>query len=230
MPFNPIPDNWIPPGHADNGGDVIFILKDQLGLTHSLSPYLTQEPAPTDDQCRMIKVSSYILSRASHVFEAMFDPRFTNGANLSSSSPYEVPLPEDDCQAMVWLCFALHSQELPGNQIPLDLSKRLATLCDKYDCARALQPWSCMWLHKLRISMAYDGDWQQLLWMAHLFQDRQAFGSPRRVWCMVRSQGTLLSMRKTLLASLSCRAVYVVCESQEEYVPFDCRSAWLRCS
>ena len=126
MPYNPIPGELVPEGHADPEGDVIFLLDTEHTLTNG--------------QYRSLKVSSHILSRASPVFKAMFDPRFTGGAELSSANPREMRLPEDDCQATIWLCFALHSQDLPEGRMPLVLLKKLALLCDQYDCARALQP------------------------------------------------------------------------------------------
>jgi len=122
MPDDKIPEDWTPEGHADAEGDVIFLLN-------------TEHPE-TEGQYRSLKVSSHILNRASPVFKAMFDPRFTGNVEFSSANPREVCLPEDDCQATAWMCFALHSQYLPEGRIPLDLLKRLAILCDKYDCAR----------------------------------------------------------------------------------------------
>ena len=102
----------------------------------------------TDSQSRPLRVSSHAISNASPVFKAMLNPRFTDKDNFSFADPLELDLPDDDCDAMIWMCFALHLQDLPEGRVPLELLKRLAILCDKYDCARAMQPWSRLWLYE----------------------------------------------------------------------------------
>lgn len=115
------------------------------------------------------------MTRASWVFKAMFDPLFTGVAHFSSIDPLEVRLPDDDCQAMTWMCFALHLQDLPEGQMPLLLLQRLAILCDKYDCARALQPWSRLWLREHLHTYEPDGIKWGILWMSYAFQEHVAF-------------------------------------------------------
>lgn len=65
-------------------------------------------------------------------------------------------MPEDDYQAMTWICFALHLQDLPEGCMPLELLKKIALLVDKYDCARKFQPWSRLWLEEWIDSLAED--------------------------------------------------------------------------
>ena len=115
------------------------------------------------------------MTRASPVFKAMFDPIFTGVAHSSSAEPLEVSLPDDDYQAMTWMCSALHLQDLPEGQMPLVLLHKLALLCDKYDCARALQPWSRLWLRGLMSSAMPDRAKWNILWMSYAFQDHVTF-------------------------------------------------------
>ncbi|KAG7008886.1 L-amino-acid oxidase [Physcia stellaris] len=158
---DPILSEFTPEGHADPEGDVIF--------------YLDTESTSTDGQHHLLKISSQTMSRASPAFRAMFNPRFTGRADFSPHDPLEISLPEDDYQAMTWICFALHLQNLPEGRMPLALLKKIALLADKYDLARKLQPWSRLWLDEWSDSAAQDKDRWELLWMAYALFDVQMF-------------------------------------------------------
>ena len=158
---NPIPSEFTPEGHADPGGDVIFSLDT--------------ESTPTDGQHHLLKVSSQTMSRASPAFRAMFNPRFTGRADFSPHDSLEIALPVDDYQAMTWICFALHLQDLPEGRMPLALLKKIALLADKYNLARKLQPWSRLWLDEWSDSAAHDENYWELLWVAYALLDVQIF-------------------------------------------------------
>ena len=160
-PYKPIPSDFTPEGHADPEGDVIFSLDT--------------ENTPTNGQHHLLKVSSQIMSRASPVFEAMFNPRFTGRANFSYHDPLEIALPQDDYQALTWICFALHLQDLPEGRMPLELLKRIGILADKYGCAQKLQPWSRLWLDEWSDSAAQDWNRWEFLWMGYALLDVQIF-------------------------------------------------------
>lgn len=70
-------------------GDVFFVLGEH--------------PATTT-----IQVSSEILSAASPVFAALLGPHFCEGKTLSKNSTVEIPLPEDNLEAITNLCRVLH--------------------------------------------------------------------------------------------------------------------------
>ena len=159
--YNPIPSDFTPEGHADPEGDVIFSLDTEGTLN--------------DGQPHLLKVSSQTMSRASRAFNGMFNPRFTGRADFSPNDPLEIALPEDDYQAMTWICFALHLQDLPEGRIPLALLKEIALLADKYNLALNLQPWSSLWLHEWSGSSADDESYWELLWMAYALLDFQMF-------------------------------------------------------
>ena len=162
MPYNPIPDGFAPDGHADQEGDIIFLL--DMKSTKSMG-----------SDHRSLKVSSKIMSHASPVFKAMFHPRFTGRAEFSSKDLLELSMPDDDCEAMVWMCFALHLQDLPEGRMPLVLLKKLAILCDKYDCVRAMQSWSRLWMQALNTWSIVSGKYWDLLWIAYAFQEHETF-------------------------------------------------------
>jgi hypothetical protein len=106
---------------------------------------------------RDLVVSSKVLSVASPVFKAMFCGEFSEGARLAArhepSPPFQLPLPDDDGDAMLLLCKLLHFAtddvpDLPG----LDLLAKLAEVCDKYQCTLVLRHcgncWARNWLRE----------------------------------------------------------------------------------
>jgi len=80
---------------------------------------------------RNTKVSSQVLSVVSPVFQAMLAPHFNEGSRLASAGKVEIPLPDDDPEAMTLVCEIVH---MKGN-IPLELNAQriqaIAKLCDK---------------------------------------------------------------------------------------------------
>ncbi|KAH7348213.1 hypothetical protein BKA66DRAFT_400980, partial [Pyrenochaeta sp. MPI-SDFR-AT-0127] len=95
---------------------------------------------------KLLVVSSF-MSVASPVFEAMFNGRFSEGQDLSSSNPRETLLPDDDPYIMTIVCRMIHMQtsDMP-RQLEVDDFAGFAILCDKYDCIDAVRPWSRLWV------------------------------------------------------------------------------------
>jgi hypothetical protein len=117
---------------AKNGDVILQVLKD------------------TETSVRLL-VSSTVLSLASHVFEAMFDGRFAEGQDLSSATPKTIQLTDDNPECMTMLCRLIHLQnsDIPFN-LELDFLIDFAILCDKYDCADSVRPWSKIWVSHLQ--------------------------------------------------------------------------------
>ncbi|KAL8628824.1 hypothetical protein Q9189_005456 [Teloschistes chrysophthalmus] len=137
---------------ADPDGDIEFILDDPNGTPSTL------------------RVSGKVLSISSPVFKALIRPRFQEGQALTASQllglaphqthatgsrntdqtmqPVKIPLPDDDAQAMTWLCHALHLRGFLDHKPDLALVERVAILSKKYQCAQALGPWTSVWLKK----------------------------------------------------------------------------------
>lgn len=94
-----------------------------------------------------IRVCSYLLSPGSPVFKSMLDPHFKEGTTLATSSSVEIPLPEDNFEAMTTLCRILHQRyaALESKPDPKNILA-ISTLVDKYDCAEAVAPIAQCWV------------------------------------------------------------------------------------
>jgi hypothetical protein len=120
-------------------------------------------------------VSSKVLSLASPVFAAMLGPRFKEGNSLSLGSACDIPLPEDNPEAMTLFCNCIHfrTDQIPSNVEFLAL-KALAILCDKYDSSRAILAWSTLWLQKWETTNCEEG-FERLLSLAYALDCAAAF-------------------------------------------------------
>ncbi|ROV92286.1 hypothetical protein VSDG_07238 [Cytospora chrysosperma] len=97
--------------HPD--GDVVFIVGDKKSR---------------------LMVSSVILRNSSPVFDVLLGPKYAEGQELSSKGSVEVPLPEDDPEALTTILCVLHGRnDRVPEEIPGDKLCEIATLCDKYD-------------------------------------------------------------------------------------------------
>lgn len=96
-----------------------------------------------------LRVSSVILSSASPVFKAMFGPNFAEGqGERTAGDPREVPLYDDDLDAMTRLCRILRHQDetedTPLTSIGpvescLDGVYTLTVASDKYGCTESIK-------------------------------------------------------------------------------------------
>ena len=131
-----------------------------------------------------IRVSSKVLSLASPVFATMFGSQYLEGHILSEQARFSIPsfpLPEEDPEAMTWFCRAIHLQ-LNANEtgMTVDLSLKVASLCDKYDASTALSGWSHSWLQNLSDPMLRDPTIPsrhpaKVLYMSYAFKNHRAF-------------------------------------------------------
>ncbi|KAG8526832.1 uncharacterized protein KY384_008261 [Bacidia gigantensis] len=89
-------------------------------------------------------VSSTILKLASPVFAVLLGPNFKEGHDSAPTAglPKSVCLPDDDPEAMLWVCQILHYVRKEPMKADLALLGKIATHCDKYDLAYALGPWA----------------------------------------------------------------------------------------
>ena len=79
-----------------------------------------------------LQVSTKILSLASPVFSALFNPRFAEG-QLVPCKPSHIKLPDDDAESMRFMCAVLHHKSTCANATGLERLERLAVLTNKYD-------------------------------------------------------------------------------------------------
>lgn len=130
----------------------------------------------TDEKQMSILVSSKVLSLASPVLAAMFGPNFAEGkAILNEGRPVNIGLPDDDPEAMLWICEALHFRQHTTPEISFPLLEKLAGLCDKYDLSLALSPWSDVWLSHFKGSKDGEDHFTKMLWISRELGNHRAF-------------------------------------------------------
>lgn len=127
-----------------------------------------------------ILVSSKVLSLNSSVFSAMFSNSLSEGTaliqNSASNQPTRIPLPGDNCDAIILLCEILHfrydhaKQGVPELAALLDLG----IVVHKYDCSRALAFIGEKWMEKYLPSAGLNG-FEDVLLIAYLFDDSKMF-------------------------------------------------------
>ncbi|KAH7304928.1 hypothetical protein B0I35DRAFT_414148 [Stachybotrys elegans] len=98
------------------------------------------------DEAREFHVSSKTLALASPYFAALFGPNFKEGIATRSGEKPCIALEDDDPGAMDTILKALHHQ---CADIPLEMELKelvqIAIHCDKYDCIKAMKPWTGNW-------------------------------------------------------------------------------------
>ncbi|KAF2811823.1 uncharacterized protein BDZ99DRAFT_414378, partial [Mytilinidion resinicola] len=119
-----------------------------------------------EGECRLL-VSSNALTLASPVFRAMFTGGFAESQDLSSASPREVPLPDDNEATTILFCRIIHHNhaKVPA-VVDLELFAQLTVLCDKYQCAAAVRPWAMHWVTVLLPRIGEVG-FEKLLLVTH---------------------------------------------------------------
>lgn len=111
---------------------------------------VTVSVGPNSESAISFRVSSKVLSLASPVFARMFNSNFSEGSALLANRPCLVTLPDDNAEAALWFFRAIHFQEDAAEIVSFTMFVELAIFCDKYDCSKALSPWSYLWVEKFR--------------------------------------------------------------------------------
>ncbi|KAL2017531.1 hypothetical protein VTK56DRAFT_2023 [Thermocarpiscus australiensis] len=102
--------------------------------------------SPTSDARKEFLVSSAVLSTASDYFRTLFRSDFKEGIETRRGDCPTIVLKEDDPDAMEIIPSLLHFRA-PEAYDRLDprMITKVALQSDKYDCSRALRPWSSQW-------------------------------------------------------------------------------------
>lgn len=100
------------------------------------------------------------------------------GTTLANTSSVDITLPDDDPASIVLMFKAMH---LRISSLPPSLSitsvKQLATVVDKYDCARPLAPMTYYWIHgRLSQSKCSIEELYELLHATFLLGQQELFG------------------------------------------------------
>ena len=128
-----------------------------------------------DGKTRLL-VSSKVLTLVSDVFAKMLSSRFKEGLRTHATSEKPlIPLSEDDAEAFIILCKVIHHHmdEVPRTLTPTCLEK-IAIICDKYNCTRALAHSSMTWL-QAGIETSVAKDFNKLLFAAYVLDIPDAF-------------------------------------------------------
>ncbi|KAM0343393.1 hypothetical protein ACHAPU_008573 [Fusarium lateritium] len=91
-----------------------------------------------DDGSKKLQVHSFIMKHASSTFSAMLGGSFKEGVMLQEAAldkqPIEIPLPEDDFEAMKLVCLAVHSPGQTKMYAPdVDKLAQIYEVANKYD-------------------------------------------------------------------------------------------------
>lgn len=120
-------------------------------------------------------VSSKILGMASPMFAKLFNPNFHEGAQMASCICPTISLHEDDTTAMRTIISILHYQGPPqSDEMSAKDFATLAIHCDKYDCIRALMPWTYKWFNDFQHIKTAE-DYGYILLAAHFFRSSAEF-------------------------------------------------------
>lgn len=143
-------------------------------------------------------VSSHVLRLASPVFNAMFKTDFQEGSSLASKDQCTtVPLPEDDTNATVLFCKAVHHQLDRDSAIPTACClENLAFFCDKYQCAKAVTYHGTVWIQDLMEKSGLE-DLYRLLVLAYVLDTPVPFS--RVSWELIQRHSG--SFRSLMVAS-----------------------------
>ena len=157
------PQDLLPLDDIDTTGDITLLVHNSQGGRQTQSS---------------IRVSSKVLSLASPVFAAMLRPNFAEGQGLVNTTSQEIPainLHDDDTEAMLWLCKALHFKQDLNIAIDFALLKELAILCDKYELASVLYSWSHGWLQHLPGPLHGNDKQAEALWISYALGNETCF-------------------------------------------------------
>lgn len=124
---------------------------------------------------RRLRVSSIFVKNASPVLKAMLGPKFKEGHQLTQRDEVEIPLPDDNAEALEIVLTTIHGH---NDKVPTTLSPtsllRIAITVDKYDCYNPLAFVIRVWHESACSSVrASNGKGMWALAMAALVLDLQ---------------------------------------------------------
>ena len=129
-----------------------------------------------EDDVKSLRVSSKVLILASPVFKGVFSPNFSEGSDLlNATTSCEIKLPEDDTEAMTVICYALHHRRITPHDLHFELLEKVAFLCDKYDLADVLTPWSGLWLQRWEFEGKGFEHWSKMMCISCVFANQRMF-------------------------------------------------------
>lgn len=130
-------------------------------------------------------VSSKHLMLASKVFNSMLSPRFSEGAMLQSCGKVDIPIFDDDREALEMVLNIIHGhpKKVPRS-IDLVTMTRVSILVDKYDIHEAVEHFADLWIKKLvvkRLPSCMDKTLLPWICIAWVFKKQTVFTSVTRI-------------------------------------------------
>lgn len=121
-------------------------------------------------------VASKTLTLASPVFDRMLNSSFKEGIAKTAEGKVTIPLPDDDPEAMIIVCRALHHMNhLVPEQLTSTSLEKIAVLCNKYDCMRALAAHGNVWVRNGLERLPSRSSLDRLLYAAYVLDMPAAF-------------------------------------------------------
>lgn len=105
----------------------------------------------------------------------MLSTHFKEGNTLSAQSKVSIPLPEDDPDAMVILCKALHMRfDMRAEEISAETLLKIGVVADKYDCSLGLGVLPHYWINQ-QVPTATDKTRADLFVASYLMKEPELF-------------------------------------------------------
>jgi hypothetical protein len=128
----------------------------------------------------LFQVCSRALARSSPVWNGMLYGQFAEGKEQQNGDLWEVPLLEEDPDALRVILFIVHCNfEALPTKVPFDLFFRLTVLSDKYDMVAFLKGFWRRWNHwgasESQLVCMSPGQLTQRLWISHTLGDAENF-------------------------------------------------------
>lgn len=162
----------------DPDGDIFLILANQDEETKSDRTSMEVENDISRREIR-VQCSSKHLTLASSVFTAMLSPNFKESATLRSVGTLNLPLPDDDPEALLILLNIIHGQT---KEIPLAVNlymlTQIAILVDKYRLQMVVGILSRFWISTLKLNMPQvwtEDDLRRWIFISWVFQSPAEF-------------------------------------------------------
>lgn len=141
----------------DQNGDIALIMRSRLEDNQTSESTITTDSGTESTlvqgrarvYVRML-VSSKHLILSSSVFEAMLQDRFKEGQTLRSTGFLELPLPDDDPDAISILLDVIHghTRKVP-RKVDFELLIHISILVDKYQLHEVVEVFSDGWIQAL---------------------------------------------------------------------------------
>lgn len=127
-----------------------------------------------DDEYRYL-VSSHTLSIASKIWKKITNPAGFKSLETESWNEVTVKvmhLEDDDWKALEIIFNVIHLQidRIPS-KVSFDLLRKIAVVCDKYECGKVLRPWSGIWMKEF-YAKATEATYEDWLFIARVLEPK----------------------------------------------------------